>query len=59
VIKRKTDRDQQAYSYTTRRRCSEYQLSLALLGGLQTQHGESRKVGVSESVAAAARAVLR
>jgi len=58
VIKRKTDRDQQAYSYTTRRRCSEYQMSLPLLGGLQTQHGESRKV--SESVAAAAtRAVLR
>jgi len=62
AIKRKTDHDQQAYSYTTWRaagRCSEYQVSLPLLGGrLQTQHGDSGKGGVSESVAAAAYAVL-
>jgi len=33
AIKRKTDRDQQAHSYTSRRRCSEYQMSLLLLLG--------------------------
>jgi len=48
AIKKNTHRDQQAYSYTTWRaagRCSEYQMSLPLLGRLQTPHGESGKVG--------------
>jgi len=61
AIKRKTDRDQQAYSYTTRQHNGVLSIKCRCrcLADYKHSMGRAGRWGVSESVAAAARAVLR